>query len=86
MDTREHGLDRLPGIYLNRCTLPGEFLNYGRYYVAIEADTPMLRGHFRLDGEITFQIEQTGGVGGHFSDGRPGLVRLPLDWDLQKIG
>jgi len=86
MDTREHDLDRLPGIYLNRCTMPGEFLNFGRYYVSIGADTPMLRSHFRLEREVTFQIEQTGGVGSQYADGRPGLVRLPLDWDLQKVG
>ena len=41
---------------------------------------------FHLEREITFQIEQTGGVGSHYSDGRSGLVRLPLDWDLQKVG
>lgn len=86
MDTREHDLDRLPGIYSNRCTFPGEFLNYGRYYVSVGSDTPMIRGHFRLEREVTFQIEQTGGVGSQYSDGRPGLVRLPLDWDRRKIG
>jgi len=54
-------------------------------HISVGADTPMLRAHFLLEREISFHIEQTGGVGGHFSDGRPGLVRLPLDWDVQKV-
>jgi lipopolysaccharide transport system ATP-binding protein len=86
MDTREDEVDRLPGIYLNRCKLPGELLNYGRYYVSVGADTPMLKTHFYLEREVMFQIEQTGGVGSQYSDGRTGLVRLPLDWDLEKVG
>lgn len=85
MDTSKHDRDRLPGIYVGSCTLPGEFLNFGRYYVSVGSDTPMLRSHFLLDRGIAIQIEQTGGVGGHFSDGRPGLIRLPLDWDVQKV-
>jgi len=85
MDTREDDPDRHPGVYLSRCTIPGELLNYGLYYVSVGADTPMLRSHFLLEREIGFQIEQTGGVGGHFSDGRPGLVRLPLHWDVHRV-
>jgi len=84
MDTREGDLDRHPGVYSSRCVIPGEFLNYGHYYLSIGADTPMIRSHFLLEREIGFQIEQTGGVGGHYSDGRPGLIRLPLNWDVQK--
>jgi lipopolysaccharide transport system ATP-binding protein len=85
MDTREDDSGRHPGVYLSRCTLPGDFLNYGQYYVSVGADTPMLRTHFLLEREVGFQIEQTGGVGGHLSDGRPGLVRLPLHWDVRRV-
>lgn len=86
MDTSKHDRDRLPGIYVGRCTLPGEFFNFGRYYVSVGSDTPMLRSHFFLDKGVAIQIEQTGGAGGHYSDGRQGLIRMPLDWDVQKLG
>ena len=86
MDTSEHDRDRLPGTYVGRCTLPGQFFNFGRYYVSVGSDTPMLRSHFFLDRGVAIQIEQTGGAGSHYSDGRQGLVRLPLDWDVRKVG
>jgi lipopolysaccharide transport system ATP-binding protein len=85
MDTREQDRDRLPGTYVGRCTLPGQFFNFGRYYVSVGSDTPLLRSHFFLDKGVAIQIEQTGGPGSHYSDGRQGLVRLPLDWDVRKV-
>jgi lipopolysaccharide transport system ATP-binding protein len=85
MDTIERDRDRSPGTYVSRCTLPGQFFNFGRYYVSVGSDTPMVRSHFLLDRGVAIQIEQTGGAGSHYLDGRQGLIRLPLDWVVDKV-
>jgi lipopolysaccharide transport system ATP-binding protein len=86
MDDIEDGLEREPGIYISQCTIPGDFLNYGQYFVSVGADTPMIQSHFFLDRELALRIEQTGGVGGSIPDGRRGLLRLRLPWDIEKLG
>ena len=83
-DGPEH--DRAPGTYLSRCTIPGTFLNYGQYFLSIGSDTPMIQKHFFLDRGLVFNVEQTGGVGGHIPDGRQGLLRLALPWSTQGLG
>ena len=86
MDNTEDGLEREPGIYVSHCTIPGDFLNYGQYCVSVGADFPMMQAHFFLDRALAFRIEQTGGVGGSISDGRSGILRLRLPWDIEKLG
>lgn len=79
-------MERMPGRYISTCTIPGDFLNYGQYFVTIGSDFPMIRTHFSLDRVLAFHIEPTGGVGGHIPDRRPGVLRLDLPWDISKIG
>jgi lipopolysaccharide transport system ATP-binding protein len=86
MDSCTDELEREPGTYVNECTIPGEFLNYGQYFVSVGADFPMIQTHFFVDRSLAFRIEQTGGVAGSIPDGRPGLVRLRLAWNIQKRG
>jgi lipopolysaccharide transport system ATP-binding protein len=76
---------RQPGEYVSRCTIPGNFLDYGQYYVSFGADFPMRRSHFSLDQALAFQIEPTGGAGGHVPDGRSGLLRLRLPWSIEPL-
>jgi lipopolysaccharide transport system ATP-binding protein len=76
---------RKPGRYLSRCTIPGNFLDYGQYFVSFGADSPGVRGHFALDQALTFRIEHTGGAGGHVADGRSGLLRLQLPWVIEQL-
>jgi lipopolysaccharide transport system ATP-binding protein len=82
----ENELGREPGVYVSRCKIPGDFLNYGLYYVSVGCDFPMAQTHFLIDQALAFQIEQTGGVGGHISDGRSGMVRVRLPWNVERIG
>jgi len=84
MDQNED-LVREPGVYVSRCTVPGELLNYGQYFVSVGCDFPMVRTHFAVDQGLAFQIEQTGGAGGHISDGRGGVLRMSLPWTVQRI-
>lgn len=85
-DNVEDGLEREPGTYVSHCTLPGNFLNYGQYIVSVGADFPMMQVHFLLERALAFRIEQTGGVGGSISDGRNGILRMGLPWNMEKLG
>ena len=81
----DHGeARRAPGLYISTCTIPGHFLNYGQYFVTIGADTPLIQSHFLVDRVLAFVVEQTGGVGGHISDGRQGLLRPELPWIIDR--
>jgi lipopolysaccharide transport system ATP-binding protein len=78
-------LVRDPGVYVSRCTVSGELLNYGQYYVTVGCDFPMVQTHFFVDPALAFHIEQTGGVGGHIDDCREGLLRLRLPWKVERV-
>ncbi len=84
MDDQEE-LTREPGVYVSRCQVPGELLNYGLYYVTVGCDTPSVQSHFLVDHGLAFQVAPTGGVGGHINDGRTGLLRLRLPWTLERV-
>jgi lipopolysaccharide transport system ATP-binding protein len=84
MDDSEGEMEREPGKYTSRCCLPGDFLNYGQYFVSIGSDFPMMQVHFTLDRALAFQVESTGGVGGSIPDGRSGILRVRLPWKIQK--
>jgi len=85
LDNEKEEQVRHPGDYISRCTIPGNFLDYGHYFVSFGADFPMTRNHFTLDQVLAFQIEPTGGVGGHVADGRSGLLRIQLPWVIEQL-
>jgi lipopolysaccharide transport system ATP-binding protein len=85
-DMDEHDeLSRFPGTYVSRCSVPGEFLNYGQYYISVGCDVPAIRTHFLVDQALGFQVAQTGGVGGHINEGRLGMLRTKLPWNVERI-
>jgi lipopolysaccharide transport system ATP-binding protein len=77
-------LERQPSTYVSACTIPGEFLNYGQYFVSVGADFPMIQSHFFLDRALSFRIEQTGVIGAHIGDRRPGMLRPRLPWRIER--
>lgn len=85
-DMDEHDeLVREPGVYVSRCDIPGEFLNHGKYFVSVGCDFPAVRVHFMVDQALGFQVAQTGGVGSHINDGRLGILRTRLPWNVEKV-
>jgi lipopolysaccharide transport system ATP-binding protein len=84
-DNFDDGMIRTPGTYFGRCTIPGEFLNNGQYFVSLGSDTPMIQSHFWLDRLLAFHIEQTGGANGHIHDRRLGLIRMRFPWETRKV-
>jgi homopolymeric O-antigen transport system ATP-binding protein len=85
IDASEGDLARGPGQYVSRCRIPGDFLNYGQYFVSVGADFPMIQSHFFADRTLSFQVERTGGVGGHIADNRSGMLRMRLPWDIDQV-
>jgi lipopolysaccharide transport system ATP-binding protein len=83
LDGADEGLVREPGRHVSRCTVPADFLNYGQYFVSVGSDFPLSQVHFALDPALSFQIEATGGTGGHIPDGRTGLLRTRLPWVIE---
>ena len=77
--------ERSTGTYVSCGTIPGTFLNYGQYFLSIGSDTPMIQSHFLVDRGLSFTVEQTGGIGGHISDGRQGLLRPALPWTTRRL-
>ncbi len=79
------GLLREPGRYISRCTIPGNLLNSGRYFVTVACDSPMKEMLFLKENILSFVIRLTGRVGGSIPDGRVGVIRLPLKWDIYRL-
>jgi hypothetical protein len=45
----------------------------------------MIQSHFLLERALAFNVEQTGGIGGHISDGRQGVLRPVLPWTVKRL-
>jgi lipopolysaccharide transport system ATP-binding protein len=76
---------RPPGRYVSRCELPGNFFNYGQYFLSVGADFPMVESHFQLDRVLSFQVDAAGGVAGHIPDKRLGHLRIKLPWVVRRL-
>jgi lipopolysaccharide transport system ATP-binding protein len=85
VESTDEEVVREPGRYVSRCTIPQDFLNYGQYSIAVGADFPTTQSHFFRDRCLSFTVERTGGVGGHITDHRPGVVRVRLPWNVDMI-
>jgi lipopolysaccharide transport system ATP-binding protein len=79
------GLLREAGHYISRCTIPGNLLNSGRYYVSVACDSPMKEILLLKENILSFTIQLTGGAGRSVPDGRLGVIRLPLRWDIYRL-
>jgi lipopolysaccharide transport system ATP-binding protein len=79
---------REPGDYTSVCTVPGRLFNAGRYsmslYAARTAAGKVEIFDF-LDRVMTFDIENSGGVGSYMPPQRRGVISPKLDWDLKPL-
>jgi lipopolysaccharide transport system ATP-binding protein len=82
---RPPGLDRLSGVFISRCEIPGEFLNKGQYAISVGIDIPMAEAILFLHNAIAFSIESTGGIVGDVPDNRLGLVCPALPWTVEPV-
>jgi lipopolysaccharide transport system ATP-binding protein len=72
-----------PGLYLCRCTIPGNLLNEGRYYLTVSGDIPFQEVVFHEESAIGFWVEQTGGASSRFPEKWPGAVCPLLEWSTE---
>ena len=79
-----------PGEYEAECSIPGNFLNEGAYFVGL-ALTSFETGqvvHFYEENALTFNIKDSmdGSVGRNgYSNVIPGVVRPKLNWVIHSI-
>jgi lipopolysaccharide transport system ATP-binding protein len=80
------GKTRLPGKYVNRCEIPGNLLNEGRYSVLnVWADIPFVKIKFLVENLLPFQVERTGGSGARYQERWTGVICPALRWDIQYL-
>ena len=84
-DPGGQGTTRNKGIYVSRCVIPANFLNTGRYSISVVGDLPLREFLFLHENIVTVFIQLTGGVGSAVPDGRSGVVRPALAWEIIEI-
>ena len=82
---RPHGLDRLSGVFMSRCKIPGGFLNKGQYTISVGIDIPMAEPIALVHNVISFSVEPTGGIVGDIPDNRLGVVCPTLPWTVERL-
>jgi len=85
-DPGGEGTARPAGGYVSRCVIPGNLLNAGTYTLTVAADRPMRERLFFEENMLSFTIVAMGGVGSSVADGRLGIIRPPLSWEVTPHG
>jgi lipopolysaccharide transport system ATP-binding protein len=76
---------RHPGLYVSRCQLPGNFLNYGRYFLTVSADIPFVEVLFYEAHVVTFYVHRTGGPTAKYPEPWPGVICPILSWRTEQL-
>lgn len=74
---------RPAGKYTSSCSIPGDYLNEGRYVVGINASSFRVKRYFQDEVALTFTVDGTGAPGKQWAESRLGLVRPDLDWRIE---
>jgi lipopolysaccharide transport system ATP-binding protein len=75
---------RLSGHYISRATIPANFLNEGRYVLAVNASSFRVRRYFQDEQALAFTVDGAGAPGKHWPEPRLGPVRPDLQWRIQE--
>ncbi|MGC4057575.1 MAG: ABC transporter ATP-binding protein [Chitinophagaceae bacterium] len=62
--------------------IPKNFLNNGLYFITVAADIPLIRICFFEESVLSFNLEQSIGVGGMVQDDRKGYIRTNFNWQI----
>ena len=79
----EHG--REPGIWVSRCTIMGNLLSQGAYFLDVIAAHPIVEYFFFEESVLSFTIEETGSVIGTYDGQWPGVVSPALPWSIDRV-
>ncbi len=77
---------RPAGHYTSRCVVPANYLNEGRYVLAINASTFRIKRYFQDEHAMAFTIDGTGAPGKHWAEPRMGPLRPGLNWEINHHG
>jgi lipopolysaccharide transport system ATP-binding protein len=78
----EHFGVRPAGHYVSRCVVPANYLNEGRYILAMNASTFRIKRYFQDEHALAFAVDGTGAPGKHWAEPRLGPVRPGLNWEI----
>lgn len=81
----ERWAERPAGHYVSRCTIPGHWLNEGRYILAVNASIFGVRTYFHEENALAFRIDPTGMVGSQWPERRLGVLRPLLLWQIECV-
>ena len=77
---------RKAGHYTSRCTIPGDFLNEGRFVLGVNASIFKIRTYFHDEQALVFNVNGTGAPGTQWPEPRTGLIRPRLNWEIESKG
>jgi lipopolysaccharide transport system ATP-binding protein len=75
---------RQAGRYTSRCILPPNFLNEGRFILAVNASSFRIRRYFQDEHALAFSVDGVAAPGKHWPESRLGPVRPALHWDIDR--
>jgi len=86
-DPSEAWIVRRSGKYLSVASIPGNFLQPGRYKVSIDAGIHMKHWIVKDRVYLSFFVEQVGGVNAHYANkySRPGVIMPLLKWEVTPL-
>ncbi len=73
------------GSYVNRCTIPADLLNEGRYIIGVNASSYRIKRYFQDEYAMTFTVDGAGAPGTHWPESRLGMIRPRLNWQIEKV-
>ncbi|MBN1680157.1 MAG: ABC transporter ATP-binding protein [Anaerolineae bacterium] len=71
---------RQPGHYTSSCTIPGNLLSPGRYFLSVTSDIQHVKVLTQQHNILSFHISDTGAFGSDVGGRRLGVIRPVLDW------
>src|SRR3990170_966459 len=74
---------RPAGHYTSKCTIPGDFLNEGRYVIGMNASAFRVKRYFQEEHALSFNVDGAGAPGMQWPEPRLGSVRPRLEWQIQ---
>jgi lipopolysaccharide transport system ATP-binding protein len=73
------------GLYRSHCTIPGNFLNEGRYLINALIMTNVKDVEARVDEVLSFEIHDSGGMRKEWKGYWLGVVRPRLTWQTERL-
>jgi lipopolysaccharide transport system ATP-binding protein len=76
---------RLPGFYISRCFVSGNYLRPGNYYIDIASSIPSVRILDSIANVISLEVVDDGSMESKISQGRLGTIAPCLRWVSKRI-